>query len=91
MKLELLTKDDLGQMENKLEQLVELLQSAPGEYKIFNTQELADHLQVSTKTIQNWRQNRLIEYSQIGSKIFYTQKAVSELLSKHSIKRFHKF
>lgn len=91
MQLNIMTHDDLQQVNEKLEQVLQLLGSAPtGGNKIYTTQELADTLQVSIKTIQNWRETRLIEFSQVGHKIFYTQLAVDEFLSNHSIKRFSK-
>jgi hypothetical protein len=91
MKIELVTKEDLLQVENKLEQLLNLILAGNGDHKIYNTQELAEKLKVSTKTIQNWRQQRLIEFSRVGSLIFYTSKSVEEFLAKHSIKRFPKY
>lgn len=91
MKVELITKDDLQAVEAKLDQMLQLAQSADsGGNKIYTTQELADALKVSSKTIQNWRDQRLIEYSQINNKIFYTNKAVNDFLAHHSIKRFSK-
>ena len=89
MKIELITREDLQAVEAKLDQMLQMVQSAEsGGRKIYTTQELAGKLQVSTKTIQNWRDQRLIEYSQVANKIFYTGKAVEDFLANHSIKRF---
>lgn len=89
MKIELITREELQKVEDKLEQMIQLIQSAEiGHNKIYITQELAEKLQVSTKTIQNWREQRLIEYSQISNKIYYTDKSVQDFLATHSIKRF---
>jgi hypothetical protein len=91
MKVELLTKTDLEKIETRLDQMMQLVLSAEtGTRKIYCTQELAEKLNVSTKTIQNWREKRLIEYSQIHNKIYYTDKSLAEFLANHSIKRFPK-
>lgn len=91
MKVELIVKEDLQKVEEKLELVIQLVQTTgTGSLYIYNTCELADRLKVSTKTIQNWREQRLIEYSQVNNKIFYTGKSVEEFLASHSIKRFFK-
>jgi len=76
-------------VEQKLDRLIELMQGSGtlGDKKIYSTRELAKELSVSTKTIQNWRQQQLIEFSQVGHKVFYTGRAVEEFLANHSIKR----
>jgi hypothetical protein len=89
MNLEIITKEEIMMVEQKLDRLIELVQGsdALGDKKIYSTQELARELSVSIKTIQNWREQQLIEFSQVGHKIFYTGKAVGEFLASHSIKR----
>jgi hypothetical protein len=90
MNIELISKEDLLKVESKLDQVIHWVQTvSPGSLKIYSTEELAEKLQVSTKTIQNWREQRLIEYSQVNNKIFYTEKSVLDFLSSHSIKRFN--
>ena len=89
MNLEIITRQEIMVVEQKLDRLIELVQEsdALGDKKIYSTQELAKKLSVSTKTIQNWREQHLMEFSQVGHKIFYTGKAVEEFLASHSIKR----
>ena len=89
MNLEIITKQEIMVVEQKLDHLIELLQGSAtlGDKKIYSTQELACKLSVSTKTIQNWRQQQLIEFSQVGHKIYFTGKSVEEFLASHSIKR----
>lgn len=89
MKVELLTKTDLERIEFQLDQMMQRVQSTEsGITKVYSTIELAEKLKVSTKTVQNWREQRLIEYSQVNNKLFYTEKSVNEFLASHSIKRF---
>ena len=47
-------------------------------------------LKVSRRTLQSWRTDGLISFSQIGSKLFYTQKDINEFIQKHYNKRFAK-
>ncbi len=91
MKIELVTRDDFLAIEAKLDQLLSILQNGNscGDLNIYTTSQLATKLNVSTKTVQTWREERLIEFSQIHNKIFYTESAVEEFLKRHSIKRKH--
>jgi hypothetical protein len=93
MKIELLTRDDFLAIESKLDELNALFkkQGISGSNKIYTTQQLAEKLSVSTKTIQTWREERLIEFSQISNKIFYTEQNLIEFLANHSIKRRQSF
>lgn len=47
-------------------------------------------LKVSRRTLQSWRTEGLISFSQVGSKLFYTQKDINEFIQKHYNKRFAK-
>ncbi len=53
---------------------------------IYNTQELATLLKVSTRTIQRWRDSGMIQFSAIGSKYYYTHADVFQMLNKNKIK-----
>lgn len=53
--------------------------------KIYNTQELANLLKVSTRTVQRWRDYSLIKFSAVGSKFYYFHTDVVEMLNKNSI------
>jgi len=54
---------------------------------VYTTQELATKLKVSTKTVNNWRSARLIEYAKVQNTILYSDKAVAEFLAAHSVRR----
>lgn len=45
-------------------------------------------LKVSRRTLQSWRTDGLISFSQVGSKLYYTQKDISEFIQRHYNKRF---
>lgn len=45
---------------------------------------------ISQKTAQNWRDNGIISYSQVGNKIYYRVADIKELLDKHFVKSIGK-
>jgi hypothetical protein len=55
---------------------------------IFDNADALKLLKVSRRTLQSWRSEGLISYSQVGSKLFYTQKDISDFISRHYQKRF---
>lgn len=89
MNVEFITKQDLQSIEQKLNSVVNIVQSQryQGLVKVYTTKDLAEKLNVSAKTLNNWREDRLIEYSKVRNTIFYTEKAVLEFLAGHTIKR----
>jgi len=89
MNVEFITKQDILSIEQKLNSVVNMVQAQKyqGLVKVFTSKELAEKLKVSTKTLNNWRETRLIEYSKVNNTILYTEKAVIEFLATHTIKR----
>jgi hypothetical protein len=89
MKIEIISKDEIAGIEEKLDQLLAMFKNEQfkDDREVYNTLQVSQKLQVSTKTIQMWRNLKLIEFSKVNNKIYYTQKSVSEFLQKHSIKR----
>ena len=89
MQIEIITKKDIQSLEEKLNDLVAIAQAreTKGLEKMYNTKELSEKLKVSTKTINNWREERLIEFCKINNTILFTEKSVLEFLASHSIKR----
>ena len=53
------------------------------EDRIINNKELQAMLNVSRKTCQSWRDNRLITFSQMGRCIFYRLSDVNRMLDNH--------
>ena len=89
MNIEIVTKQDIQAIEQKLNSVVNLIQAQryQGLVKVYTTKELSERLKVSTKTLNNWREDRLIEYSKVHNTILYTEKAVVDFLAQHTIKR----
>jgi len=50
---------------------------------IFDNIGLSDLFKVSTRTLHHWRYNKLIAYSQVGSKIFYRMDDIQKFLDKY--------
>lgn len=57
---------------------------------IYDNSDTLRLLKVSRRTLQSWRTEGLISFSQVGSKLYYTQKDINEFIQKHYNKRFAK-
>ena len=61
-------------------------------HRYMNDSELANYLKVSRRTLQEYRNNGILSYYQIGGKILYRESDIKELLEKtgkrHSSKHF---
>lgn len=88
MAIEIVTKEDLKSVENRLNQVINWLHSKESQTNgIYITAELARKLKVSARTIQEWRSKRLLEYRKIKRKIYYYENAVVDFLDSYTIKR----
>jgi hypothetical protein len=54
---------------------------------IYNTDELIRLLKVSRRTVQNWRDEGTIEFSQINGKIYYRMSSIAKMLDQNLIKK----
>ena len=50
---------------------------------ILNTEDVMKLLQVSRRTLQNWRDNNLIEFSAIHGKFYYRMSSINKMLDAH--------
>jgi len=55
---------------------------------IFDNADVLKILKVSRRTLQQWRTDGVISFSQVGSKLYYTQKDINEFIQRHYQKRF---
>lgn len=53
---------------------------------LYTTEEVAKMFKVSTRTIQNWRDNGKINFNQINSVIVYRKSDIDELLEQSYVK-----
>ena len=80
---------DLLQRLDKIQQEVSNKQKSPVDTFIDN-QEFIQIMNVSKRTAQSWRDEGIISFSQIGSKIYYRMSDVQALLDKHYNPAFKK-
>lgn len=68
-----------------LNQILEMLkkQAAERETLWWRNDHLSKYLDVSIRTLQTWRDKKLIKYSQVRGKIWYKDEWVQEFLEKH--------
>lgn len=87
---EVVTRSDLVTIEEKLIKLSqmygELMQMMS--CRVYTNETLANQLQVSKRTLQNWRDGGVIAFTQIGNKVFYTEDAVQQMLSLYKRRSF---
>lgn len=86
----ILTAEQYQDLVNRLDNLngkLEENQKKPQEVFLDN-QEFIQLMNISKRTAQTWRDEGIISFSQIGSKIYYQMKDVSMLLDKNYNKAF---
>lgn len=54
---------------------------------ILTTEQVMSMLGVCRRTVQKWRDEGKIRFSEIDKKIYYRQSAIDEMLSKHEVKK----
>lgn len=57
-------------------------------HRYMNDSELANYLKVSRRTLQEYRNNGILPYYQIGGKILYRESDIEELLEKNRQEAF---
>ncbi|HRF14035.1 MAG TPA: helix-turn-helix domain-containing protein [Bacteroidia bacterium] len=82
----------MEQVKELLSQLTENLSEKfqKPENVIFDNADVLDILKVSRRTLQQWRTDGVIGFSQVGSKLYYTQKDISDFIARHYNKAFVK-
>lgn len=94
MQVNVITKEEFQQWaEAFAAQLTALIQGSditPANHKTYNTDEAAAYLKVCKKTLQNYRDDGLITFSQIGRKITYAQSDLDSFLQAYKKQLFNK-
>ena len=92
MELKVLSNEEYEAIIQKLDQVLELLSEKskktrnPLEEIWLDTFEAARLLKVSTRTLQNYRDNGTLPFSKIGSKIYFKSSDIEFMLTEHYIK-----
>lgn len=67
---------------DRIEEAVRIRQKVP-EDTFFDNAEFLQIMNVSKRTAQSWRDAKLIAYSQVGSKIYYSLADIQKMLKQH--------
>lgn len=77
-----ITKEDLFNAFQRLEDKINTLQSANRKPKKYSVKELAEHCGVSELTIRNWITNGKVKAERIGRRIFISEEEFQRALSE---------
>ena len=89
MELKVLSNEEYDKIIQKLDEVLELLSETlkksrnPLEEIWLDTFEAAKILKVSTRTLQNYRDNGTLPFSKIGSKIYFKASDIELMLNEH--------
>ena len=85
MKQYILESEEFERLMKKLEVIEEKLNNtSPMDEEIwFVNEQVCNYLQICKRTLQSYRDDDLIEYRQIGAKIWYKFKWIMEFLERH--------
>lgn len=93
MPLTIATSDEVQELSRKIDLLLEwTVNSVPtkSENVIYTNAELCRKLGVSSKTLQGYRDNGLIDFDQVGRKIYYSQQDLDDFLGRYKVKAYRK-
>lgn len=87
---DLVTREEFAPVEMKLVELAQMYEALvkEGSRKVYTNEKAAQLLGVSRRTLQNWRDDGLIEFAQIKSKIYYTAEDVQHFIENNKVKSF---
>ena len=84
----MIPQEEWQSLHEKLDRLIEIVEKtrtgSPGK-DWFESDEVREILGISTKTWQNYRDQRLIPFSQIGRKIYVNRADLDAFLRQHRI------
>lgn len=80
-----IAEDNYIKIEKKLSELINQLEinRLPNSVQVLDNSQLMKLLNVSIKTLQHWRDNGIIGFSQIGTKIYYRISDIQVFLDKN--------
>ena len=62
---------------------IDTIQRADPEHTIYDTEQFMQIMNISKRTVQKWRQDGLISYSQVGQKFYYKLSDILQVLEKY--------
>jgi hypothetical protein len=86
-------KQDFEQLEQKIDQLnlklIRVLADDPERKRWITNSEAIKILNVSTRTLQNYRDTGKLPFSKIGTKIYYKASDIDGVLQKYYVRGFN--
>ena len=83
-------KLNLSELREDVKKILTLLAAATASDKnrdgIYDNADMMQLLKVSRRTLSTWRETGVITFSQIGSKIYYSQDDIFRFLEKHRVR-----
>jgi len=81
--------DKLDELLTKVNKVYELLRAERAQHdKLYTNEEAGQYLKVCAKTLQNYRDDGLLRFAQVGRKIFYTQSDLNTFLETYKKETF---
>lgn len=80
-----LSPGEVQALYEKLESIEKLVRNRTPQTEdpILTTEQVMSYLSVSRRSLQNWRDNGLIEYSAVNGKFYYRVSAINKMLDNH--------
>ncbi len=72
---------------NKMDEIIKTIDknNSKKEIKFLDNQEFIQLMNISKRTAQNWRDEGIVAFSQVGGKIYYQMKDIDALLENNLI------
>lgn len=89
MELKIISSEDYNRIIDKIDEVIQILKEQNQESKKglsekwLDSSEVLSVLKISSRTLQNYRDQRLIPFSKIGSKIYYKASDIEQYLNDH--------
>jgi len=80
----------IKQTQQEIKEMLEEQKGSVNHERWYTNDDLIELLKVSRRTLSTWRDQGLIGFSQIGSKIYYSQSDVEQFMKNHYRKPFNK-
>ena len=86
----ILTQNQFDLLQKQIEELKDTIQIKLNENgeRIYDNEDFIERMHISKRTAQSWRDEGKISFSQVGNKIYYTQRDVDAFINKFKNKAF---
>lgn len=87
MNLNLVQTEDLKKLEDKIDKILSAISKSNNQQsnETYTNKDLCRRLGVCPKTLQQYRKNGIIEFSQTGRKIHYRESQIQKFLDNHRV------